>query len=112
MNTTRTQSCCLIVALAVAFPAFAQDEPKTKDPTGTTATQKLPADQPKLAQTTAASPSTATAASAASMPSEAEMMKMMMEMGKLNENHKLLGELAGDWDYSLKMWMDPKGQPQ
>ncbi len=37
----------------------------------------------------------------------------MMEMGKLGENHKLLGELAGNWTYTLKMWMDPRpGKPQ
>lgn len=38
------------------------------------------------------------------------MMKMMMEMSKLNENHKLLAELAGTWSFTTKFWMDP-GQP-
>ena len=67
---------------------------------------------PVIAQTsTSSSPSTAKAG-AGGMPSQEEMMKMMMEMGKLNENHKLLGELAGNWDYSLKMWMEPGGKPQ
>ena len=33
-------------------------------------------------------------------------MKMMVEMGKLNENHKLLTSLDGNWDYTVKMWMD------
>jgi len=41
-----------------------------------------------------------------------EMMKVMMEMGKAGENHKILGELAGDWTYTAKMWMDPAGKPQ
>ena len=44
-----------------------------------------------------------------------KMMAMMMEMGKTNENHKLLGELAGNWNYTVKMWMDPsnpKAKPQ
>lgn len=40
------------------------------------------------------------------MPSEADMMKMMTEMAKLNENHKLLASLDGNWDYVVKMWMD------
>ena len=44
------------------------------------------------------------------MPS-AEDMKLMMEMGKLNENHKMLADTAGTWSYVVKMWMDPKGAP-
>ena len=43
-------------------------------------------------------------------PSAADMQKMMaqmMEMSKLNENHKLLSSLDGDWDYSIKFWMNP-----
>jgi hypothetical protein len=48
------------------------------------------------------------------MPSEAEMMKMMMEMGKLNENHKLLASLDGTWNFVNKFWMngDPSSKPQ
>ena len=42
------------------------------------------------------------------------MMQQMMEMSKLNENHKLLSSLDGDWDYTGKMWMDgnTSGAPQ
>ena len=41
-------------------------------------------------------------------------MKQMMEMSKLNENHKLLADMNGSWNYSIKMWMnpDPNAQPQ
>lgn len=48
------------------------------------------------------------------MPSDAEMMKMMMEMGKLNDNHKLLASMDGTWDYVVKFWMngDPTSKPQ
>ena len=48
------------------------------------------------------------------MPSEAEMMKMMMEMGKLNENHKLLASLDGTWSFVTKFWMngDPTTKPE
>jgi hypothetical protein len=48
------------------------------------------------------------------MPSDAEMMKMMMEMAKLNENHKLLASLDGTWNYVVKMWMngDTTTKPQ
>jgi len=77
----------LVLLAAAAFPAwsaFAQDEPKAP---------------PSASSPAASSPS--------GMPSEAEMMKMMVEMAKLNENHKILGELAGTWNYAIKMWMDP-----
>ena len=42
------------------------------------------------------------------------MMKQMMEMSKLNENHKLLSSLDGNWNYTIKMWMnpDPNAEPQ
>src|SRR6202043_4209318 len=67
---------------------------------------------------TAASPATstspATAAPAAGQPNEAELMKQMMELSKLNENHKLLTSLDGNWDYNIKFWMnpDPNAKPQ
>jgi hypothetical protein len=63
---------------------------------------------PSAATSTAAVPSAAT-----DQPNEAEMMKQMMELSKLTENHKLLGQLAGSWTFVNKMWMspDPKAQP-
>lgn len=39
-------------------------------------------------------------------------MKMMMENSKVNENHKLLASFDGNWNYTVKMWMDPNGKPQ
>jgi hypothetical protein len=50
------------------------------------------------------------ATSTSAAPS-AEEMKQMMELAKLNENHKLLASLAGTWSYTVKMWMDPNGKP-
>ena len=35
------------------------------------------------------------------------MMKQMMELSKLNENHKVIGQLAGTWTYTVEMWMAP-----
>ena len=37
-----------------------------------------------------------------------------MELSKLNENHKLLTSLDGNWDYNIKFWMnpDPNAKPQ
>ena len=31
----------------------------------------------------------------------------MVEMSKLNENHKLLSSLDGNWTFTIKMWMNP-----
>jgi hypothetical protein len=73
-----------------------------------------------FAQSPATSPATATGsiaaqpASATGQPDPQEMMKQMMEMSKLNENHKLLADMNGSWNYSIKMWMspDPNAKPQ
>lgn len=35
-----------------------------------------------------------------------KMMQQMMELSKLNENHKLLASLDGTWNCNVKMWMD------
>jgi hypothetical protein len=77
---------------------------------------------PSFAQETTPSPASAMSPSAAQpaasgQPSAADMQKMMaqmMELAKLNENHKLLGSLAGTWTYNIKMWMnpDPNAPPQ
>ena len=38
----------------------------------------------------------------------------MLEMSKLNENHKLLSSLDGNWNFNIKTWMnpDPNAKPQ
>jgi hypothetical protein len=74
-----------------------------------------------LAQTPSTSPATATGSTSAQspttsdqMPNPQEMMKQMMEMSKLNENHKLLSDMNGNWNFAIKMWMnpDPNAKPQ
>jgi len=67
-----------------------------------------------FAQTPATSPATATGSASAQsagatgqMPNPQEMMKQMMEMSKLNENHKLLSAMNGNWNFAIKMWMNP-----
>jgi hypothetical protein len=50
-------------------------------------------------------------ATASPQMSDAEMMAKMMELSKLNENHKLLAQLAGTWTYNVKMWMAPDAPP-
>jgi hypothetical protein len=63
---------------------------------------------PSFAQTTSPSPMTSPAAAAATsaQPNPAEMMAQMMELAKLNENHKVLTSLNGTWSYTVRMWMD------
>jgi Protein of unknown function (DUF1579) len=41
-------------------------------------------------------------------------MKQMMELSKLNENHKILTDLDGNWTYTIRFWMnpDPNAKPQ
>ena len=73
-----------------------------------------------FAQSPATSPANATGSTAAQpatatgQPNPQEMMKQMMEMSKLNENHKLLADMNGNWNYAIKMWMspDPNAKPQ
>jgi hypothetical protein len=106
----------LIVLFAIAPVAFAQPPatspkvPSTASSPATSTTTTTTASSP--ATTTASSPatSTATTTTTSAMPS-AEEMKQMMEMAKLNENHKLLASMAGTWSYTVKMWMDPNGKP-
>jgi hypothetical protein len=73
-----------------------------------------------FAQSPANSPATASAASGAQpaapagQPNPQEMMKQMIELSKLNENHKLLSSLDGNWNFNIKMWWnpDPDAKPQ
>src|SRR4029077_11185690 len=71
---------------------------------------------PSFAQDQTSPPSVGPSPSApfAGQPNQAEMMKQMMELSKLNENHKLLARLAGNWTYNIKFWMnpDPNAKPQ
>jgi len=59
--------------------------------------------QPSVPASTAMTPAVSAPATTAASPNPAEMMKQMMEMAKLNENHKLLADLAGTWSYTVKM---------
>jgi hypothetical protein len=68
-----------------------------------------PAPQPGAPSTTVTTPAVSAPATTAAAPDPAEMMKQMMEMAKLNENHKVLADLAGSWSYTVKM-MAP-GEP-
>jgi len=70
------------------------------------ASAQTPAPQPSTPPTSVTSPAVSAPATIAASPNEAEMMKQMMELAKLNDNHKLLADLAGSWSTSVKM-MEP-----
>jgi hypothetical protein len=95
----------VILLGGVALPCLAQTEATNPvDPAIKQAAEKLPNDEPKATpQSAVTQPMTAPTG----QPDEAEMMKQMMELSTLNENHKLLGSLAGSWTDTVKMWMNP-----
>ena len=74
------------------------------------ASGQTPAPKSSAPPTTVTSPAVSAPATTTASPNEAEMMKQMMELGKLNENHKLLADLAGSWSTSVKM-MEPGKEP-
>jgi hypothetical protein len=92
-----------LIPLIVALPVFAQEP-------GTSPATSLPSDSPKAVVPGTPSATTSSAVAAGS-PSEAEMMKQMMELAKLNENHKLLADFDGSWNYTVTMWMSPGAPP-
>jgi hypothetical protein len=69
-----------------------------------------------FAQTPAESPAAGTSAvtNASGQPDPQEMMKQMMQLSQINENHKLLASIDGNWTYTIKFWMspDPNAPPQ
>ena len=86
----------ILFATLIALPSFAQN----------------PAVSPAVASSPAAAAGTVTAPTG--QPNPQEMMKQMMELSKLNENHKLLASMDGNWNYTIKFWMnpDPNAKPQ
>ncbi|HEX5490648.1 MAG TPA: DUF1579 domain-containing protein [Candidatus Udaeobacter sp.] len=94
MMKTPTSLLAILLATIVATSSFAQS-PAASPATGSA----MPASQ---------------AANATGQPNPQEMMKQMMEMSKLNDNHKLLSSMDGNWTFNIKMWMnpDPNAKPQ
>ena len=74
------------------------------------ASAQTPAPQPSTPPASVTSPAVSAPATTTASPNEAEMMKQMMELAKLNDNHKLLADLAGSWSTSVKM-MEPGKEP-
>jgi hypothetical protein len=96
--------------LAIASVALAQTPAAERKPPATTSSPAATAPSAVTSPATTTTTTTTSPATTSAMPS-ADEMKMMMELAKLNENHKLLADSAGTWSYVVKMWMDPKGPP-
>jgi hypothetical protein len=90
----------LLIAVVAALPAFPQE----------TATSPSTAPSPGGAASTS-TVTTSPIAAPAGQPNEAELMKQMMELAKLNENHKLLADSDGSWTYTVTMWPSPGAPP-
>ena len=93
-----------ITAIALAASSFAQSSPAPGGKVSNTGQVAVPAN-----------PAGGTEASAPTgQPNAADMMTQMMELSKIGENHKLLSSLDGNWDYTIKFWMnpDPNAKPQ
>jgi hypothetical protein len=101
----------IVLAALAASPVFAQapTPASTASPALSNANPALPTTS---ATATPAATASATTPATSQTPDMAKMMEMMTEMGKVGENHKLLGDMAGSWTYTAKMFMDPSGQPQ
>jgi hypothetical protein len=96
------------IAASLTAGGFAQTEPaKVIDPATKQAHDRLPEDQPRVA----ASPRATSSPAGAAQPSEADVMKEILEFATPGENHKLLAGLVGSWTYTFKMWMDPSEPP-
>jgi hypothetical protein len=97
----------LFCSTLAAIPSFAQvNSPSPNAPS-------IPSDSPVM---TSPSPA-ATLTGPGGQPTAEDMQKMMtqmMELSKPGENHKLLADLAGNWTYTIKMWMnpDPNAKPE
>ena len=93
-----------LAAASLAVSSFAQTSPAPGSKVSSSGQVQVPAN-----------PATGTGASApAGQPNAADMMKQMMDLSKIGENHKLLSSLDGNWDYAIKFWMnpDPNAKPQ
>lgn len=99
----------LFAAASATSPLFAQTTSPDANPTAPAKTDKATTAQPAQLATIQ------TAETKSAQPSAEEMKKMMEQMmvlGQPGENHKLLAEMAGNWNYTMKMMMDPAtGKP-
>ena len=114
MKTLLTSLIVLATATLMTVSSFAQTSETSPSATASPAITLSPSGVTSpgmpLIPSATASPGMGQT-TAAGQPNEAEMMAKMMELSKLNENHKLLRDLAGTWSYTVTMWMTPGAPP-
>ncbi len=93
-----------LALISITLPLLAQE-------TGTSPSAAPSPSGAASSSATSAAVATSPIAAPAGQPNEAEMMNQMMELAKLNENHKLLADLDGTWSYTVTMWMAPGAPP-
>jgi hypothetical protein len=105
MKNSQISLIVILVTALVSTVSFAQGtSPSPNAPS-------IPSDSPAMTSPSGSPSSPTGQASAEDMQ---KMMTQMMELGKPGENHKLLADLAGNWTYTIKMWMnpDPNAKPE
>lgn len=65
----------------------------------------------KMEKTTITTTTTTTEA-AQTPPMDEAMMAKWKEYATPNENHRVLDQVVGNWDYTSKMWMSPAAPPE
>ena len=93
----------LAAAATIAVLSYAQDTAVPEKKASSSPASGAATIAPTAAKKTTSTTSTA---STSGQPDAAEMAKMM-ELAKPGENHKVLAELAGNWSYTVKMFMAP-----
>jgi hypothetical protein len=106
----RTATLSLAVLFAAASMSFAQPPSSMTTPAAAASDVAKPA-APAALSAAAASTTASSPVKTSAQPSDAEMMKQMMELAKTGENHKLLAGMVGTWTYTVKMWMNPSAPP-
>jgi hypothetical protein len=101
-----------LLAFTALFAVASVTSPLSAQTTSADANATAPAKPDKATTAQPAAVATLQAADTkTSQSNEAEMMAKMMELSKLNDNHKMLASMAGTWSYTVKMWMDPSAKP-
>jgi len=114
MKTLLTSLIVLATATLMTVSSFAQTSETSPSATASPAITLSPSGitGPSMSLTPSATASPGTGrTTAVGQPNDAEMMKQMMELAKLNENHKQLAQLTGTWSYTVQMWMAPNAPP-
>lgn len=113
MKTLLLSLTVVCTTALMTVSSFAQTSETSLSPTPSPAITLSPSglSSPSLTINPSAATSPGMGQTAAGQSNEAEMMKQMMELSKLNENHKLLASLVGTWSCNVQAMMAPGAPP-